>query len=99
MCELLGTPASVCGPGDCIWSWASCQKVPVGVAADGVVGVCRRLMGCSVQGVPPITQLYKKLMDGRCGDVRAPGSERSWVGRSLGVRGWAGAGVGLVSIV
>lgn len=56
-------------------------------------------MGCSVQGVPPITQLYKKLMDGRCGDVRAPGSERSWVGRSLGVRGWAGAGVGLVSIV
>lgn len=38
-------------------------------------------------------------MDGQCDDVRAPRSERSWVGRSLGVRGWAGAGVGLVSRV
>lgn len=49
LCELLRTPTSVCGLGERIWSWESCQKVPVGVAAaDGVVGVCRRLLG--VQG-------------------------------------------------
>lgn len=46
MCELLRTPAPVCGLGESIWSWESCQKVPVGVAAaDGVVGVCRGLHG------------------------------------------------------
>lgn len=55
--------------------------------------------GAVSKGVPPATRLVEKLMEGACDDVRAPRSERTWVGRSLAVRGWAGAGVRLVSRV